>query len=71
MAIQTMAGLREYGAPLPRHGVITELVSEPRHCYRMGRTPFLIEVSTRIEGVTLDEAPAGALTGDLEGRLFA
>jgi len=61
-AEKVMQALHDFGAPIATHEVTAELFSEPRHGYRMGRKPLLIEILTRIDGVTFDEAGKDALT---------
>lgn len=61
-AEKVVEALREFGAPLATHSVTVELFSEPRHGYRMGRKPLLIEILTRIDGVSFDEAFEDAVT---------
>lgn len=66
-ASKVVSALREYGAPLATHAVTAELFSEPRHGYRMGRKPISIEILTRIDGVSFDEAVQDALTVEVAG----
>lgn len=66
-AIRVVEALREYGAPLATHGVTSELFSQPRDGYRMGRKPIVIEILTCISGVTFEEASEGAVTVEIGG----
>jgi predicted nucleotidyltransferase len=66
-ARRVLAALERFGAPLAAHGVTEELFVQPRYGYRMGRKPLLIEILTRIDGVTFDEAIEHVIEVDVQG----
>lgn len=66
-ALRVVRALRAFGAPLTRHQVGEELFASEGMAYRMGRRPVLIEVLTRIDGVTFDEAARDAVVVDVQG----
>jgi hypothetical protein len=66
-AARVFAALERYGAPLSAHGVTAGLFAQEHYGYRMGRKPLLIEILTKIDGVSFDEAARDALEVELEG----
>jgi hypothetical protein len=60
-ARRVIAALQRFGAPLETHGVTEQLFSRAKWGYRMGRKPQVIELLTRIDGVTFAEASAEAI----------
>ena len=68
-AVRVYEALDRFGAPLEQHGVRVSDFASERYGYRIGRKPILIEILTTIDGVTFDEATAGAViatVGDIE-----
>lgn len=53
--------LLAFGAPVRNHEVTPELFERAEYGYRMGRKPLLIEVLTKIDGVTFEDAAAAPL----------
>lgn len=66
-AARIFAALERYGAPLSAHGVTRGLFAQERYGYRMGRKPLLIEILTKIDGVSFDEAAHDAIEVELVG----
>lgn len=64
-ARRVIAALRRFGAPLETHGVTAKLFSRAKWGYRMGRKPQVIELLTRIDGVTFAEAMRDAVIVDV------
>lgn len=60
-AARIIEALHRFGAPLSEHAVDEGLFSKERYGYRMGRKPQVIEILTRIDGVTFDEAAEDAV----------
>ncbi|MCR9160653.1 MAG: nucleotidyl transferase AbiEii/AbiGii toxin family protein [Nannocystaceae bacterium] len=60
-ARRIIEALHRFGAPLSDHEVDEGLFSHERYGYRMGRKPQVIEILTRIDGVTFDEAAEDAV----------
>lgn len=60
--------LKQFGAPLDAHGVAPDYFAVEGHAYRLGVKPNLIEILTRITGVTFDDAWAAKRSVELEGR---
>ena len=67
-AQRVFTALLEFGAPVSAHGVTAELFAGARYGYRMGQKPNLIELLTSVNGITFDEARAGARFFELDGR---
>lgn len=61
-AARVYAALQRFGAPLQAHGVTPGLFEREHYGYRMGRKPLLIEVLTKIDGVSFEEASREAVT---------
>ncbi|WP_052375056.1 hypothetical protein [Chondromyces apiculatus] len=60
--------LLAFGAPLDAHDVTPGLFAQPGSAYRLGVKPALIEVLTKIDGLSFDEAVEGARTFEVDGR---
>jgi hypothetical protein len=60
--------LAAFGAPIAAHGITEGLFAHEGYGYRMGTKPNLIELLTRIDGLSFDEAYRDHLCFDLEGR---
>lgn len=66
-AVRVYRGLDAFGAPLAFHGVTEDLFAKPGYGYRVGRKPLLIEVLTRISGVSFDDAVTNAVIVHVAG----
>jgi hypothetical protein len=66
-ASRVVAALQRFGAPLDAHGVTEGLFATERYGYRLGRKPLLIEVLTRIDGVSFEEARHDAVMVEVAG----
>lgn len=68
-ATRLVAALEAFGAPLTAHGVDEGTFLRPGVVYQIGLPPSRIDILTRIDGVSFDEAweaRATARFGDLE-----
>lgn len=66
-AARVYSALQDFGAPLAAHGVSAGLFATEHYGYRLGRKPLLIEILTRIDGVTFDEAKRDAVIVEVGG----
>lgn len=64
-AKRVFSALQRFGAPLKAHGVSEALFAKEQYGYRMGRKPQLIEILTKIDGVTFEQASIDAISIDL------
>lgn len=55
-AHRTLRALIRFGAPLSTHGLHVDDLSHPGAVYQMGLPPRRIDVLTKIDGVTFEEA---------------
>ena len=67
-AERVFRALVEFGAPVAAHGVSAGLFAQPDYGYRIGVRPNVIELLTRIDGVTFEEAFVGHQTLQIDGR---
>jgi hypothetical protein len=67
-AEKVFRALTRFGAPLSAHNVSEGLFAQAGYGYRMGIKPHLIEILTKVDGISFDEAAAGAPYFHLEGR---
>ncbi len=67
-AARVFRALAAFGAPIAAHGITEGLFAHEGYGYRLGTKPNLIELLTRIDGLSFDEAYRDHLTFDLEGR---
>jgi hypothetical protein len=67
-AQRVIAALVAFGAPIAAHQVSAEVFEKEGLGYRMGVKPHLIEVLTKIDGVSFDSAVEDAKTFLLDGR---
>lgn len=68
-ASRVMQALRAWGAPVETHGISEADFSNPGTVYQLGLPPRRIDLLTKIDGVTFDEACEGKLVvrlGDVE-----
>lgn len=65
-AARTFAALESFGAPLATHDVDQGLFEREQYGYRMGRKPLMIEILTKIDGVSFDEARRDAIHVQIE-----
>ena len=66
---RVMRALRAWGAPVETHGISEADFSNPGTVYQIGLPPRRIDLLTKIDGVTFDEACVGKLIvqlGDIE-----
>ena len=66
-AERVCAALREFGAPLRAHGVGPDELSVEGNVYQLGLPPRRIDVLTRIDGVSFDEAWDGRVVIEAAG----
>jgi len=66
-AARVMAALRAFGAPVEQHGVVAADFAAEGVVYEMGVPPNRIDLLTRIDGVTFDDAFARRIVGALLG----
>jgi hypothetical protein len=64
-ADRVFAALRAFGAPLATHGVHSVDFAREGTVYQMGLPPRRIDITTRIDGVTFDEAIAGRVVEEV------
>lgn len=62
---KVFTALQQFGAPLGAQEVSAGLFAREQYGYRMGRKPLLIEILTKIDGVTFEEATIDAVAADL------
>ncbi len=67
-AARIYRALAAFGAPIAAHGITEELFAREGYGYRIGAKPNLIEILTRVDGVTFDEAYQDHRCFELEGR---
>lgn len=60
-AKKVFAALQRFGAPLSIHSVTEGLFAKEHYGYRMGCKPLLIEILTKVDGVTFEEASVNAI----------
>jgi len=53
---RVVAALADFGAPLEAHGVDATAFAEPGNVYQLGLPPSRIDILTRIDGVSFDDA---------------
>jgi hypothetical protein len=68
-AVRVRAALEAFGAPL--FGLTNEELSEPGMVLQIGVVPCRIDIITSITGVSFDEAWAGRIAIEVEGRIFS
>jgi hypothetical protein len=66
-AQRVCSALREFGAHLAAHGVGPEEFSVEGNVYQLGLPPRRIDILTRIDGVTFDEAWNGRVVVEAAG----
>ena len=66
-AERVCAALREFGAPLRAHGVGPDELSVEGNVYQLGLPPRRIDILTRIDGVSFDEAWDGRVVVEAAG----
>ena len=67
-AARVFRSLVEFGAPVAAHGVTAGLFAQPDYGYRIGVRPNVIELLTRIDGVTFEEAFVDHRSFEIDGR---
>ena len=67
-ASKVFAGLRSFGAPLTSLDVSENDLASYDGVVQFGSPPNRIDILTSISGITFDEALAGSMEFDLEGR---
>ena len=67
-AERVYSALVAFGAPVHAHGVTAGIFAQSGYGYRIGVRPNLIELLTRVDGISFDEARADELVFELEGR---
>ncbi len=67
-AVRVFRALAAFGAPVAAHGITEGLFAQEGYGYRMGLEPNLIEILTRIDGVTFEEAFRNHQAVEMEGR---
>lgn len=60
--------LTRFGAPLAAHGVTREHFAVAGRAYRFGVKPTLVELLTKISGVSFEQAAHAARTVEVDGR---
>ncbi|MEQ1502644.1 MAG: nucleotidyl transferase AbiEii/AbiGii toxin family protein [Myxococcota bacterium] len=65
-AARVASALRAFGAPLGTHGVSQEDFAVEGTIYQLGLPPRRIDVLTRIDGVSFDEAWSGRATRTID-----
>jgi len=60
--------LAAFGAPIAEHGITEGLFAQEGYGYRMGKKPNLIEILTRIDGISFDEAFKNHRVATIDGR---
>jgi hypothetical protein len=66
-AARVHAALGTFGAPLSAHGVTVEDFSSPGTVYQLGLPPRRIDITTRIDGLSFEEAWAGRVQLEVDG----
>ncbi len=66
-AARVFRALVNFGAPVHAHGISEGLFAQEEYGYRMGRKPLLIEILTKIDGVSYDEAERDAVSVQVAG----
>ncbi len=66
-AERVCSALQEFGAPLRLHGVGPDELSTEGNVYQLGLPPRRIDILTRIDGVSFDEAWHGRVEVDASG----
>ncbi len=66
-AARVHAALRAFGAPVEAHGVTPADLAREGTIYQLGLPPRRIDILTRIDGVSFDEAWAGRVAVDIAG----
>jgi len=67
-ASRVFRALAAFGAPIAAHGITEGLFAREGYGYRVGTKPNLIEILTRIDGITFEEAYRDHQSFDMEGR---
>ncbi len=66
-AVRILDALRDFGAPVDQHGVAPVDFERPGLVYQIGLPPNRIDLLTRIDGLTFDEAARDAVPATLFG----
>lgn len=70
-APRVLRALRRFGAPIGAHGLSAEDLSRPGAVYQMGLPPRRIDVLTKIDGVTFEEAWPHRIESQIGGLRLA
>lgn len=66
-AARVVAAVTAFGAPLEAHGVDADAFVRPGTVYQLGLPPSRIDLLTRIDGVSFDDAWSGRVTATFDG----